>query len=217
MIAVKFAVRPGAIWSNPCECNLLDRFVGSGILPHHRVRSAIFILCGSLDKGRITEGGQRRQLFGALAFKYGRSLLQIAFNWLAPQRSVVTITKAVNPTHIRENATSCDFGLDASDIDLTGRICSSKLDWVHPKPICLSSEGEGVRKVYQTVGEAAADHMGMSPSPHDLAEFVNNGEPVKPPRSVRSSDPTGQVTFNLVEGRLRYSDWVIAIGDDEPV
>ena len=210
MRTAQSALRECTILSNQCEYNLFDRFIESDILPWCRAHNAIVMAYSPLDKGRNTDGDERRELLHALAAKYGRSPAQIALSWLISQPSVVVIPKSVNPDHIRENAASADFELEMGDRQLIDRVCSSEPEWVDPQAIRVSVDGEGARKVYQTLEQALANLMGMSPSPQELAEFIRNGEPVKPVRLVRSSDPSGRFAFDLVEGRLRYWAWVIA-------
>ena len=58
---------------------------------------------------------------------------------------------------------------------------------------------------------------GDVPSPSQLADFIRNGDSVKPVRLVRSKDTSGLYQYDLVEGRLRYWAWVIAFAGSKPV
>jgi len=217
MSAAQSALGKHKIISNQVEYNLFDRFIESSILPYCQAEEAIVIAYSPLDKGRTADGDARRKLLADLAIKYERTPSQIALNWLTSQPSVVVIPKSVNLQHIRQNAASVDFELDAEDKALIDRICSSEPDWVNPDHICVSLEGEGNRKVYQTREEALANALGMSPSPLELAEFIREGEPIKPVRLIPSKNPSGRFSYDLIEGRLRYWAWVIAFDGKEPV
>ena len=216
MRAAQDALGSGKIFSNQCEYNLFDRFIELDILPYCRETQVVTIAYSPLDKGRTADGDDRLRLLQTLAKKYGRSPSQIALNWLIAQSAVVVIPKAVNPTHIRENAAAATFDLEPSDVDLIDRVCTSEPDWVDPYRIRVAVDGDGGRKVYQTLEEALLNPLGMSPSPRELAEFIEKGEPTKPVRLVRSKK-TDNFEFDLVEGRLRYWAWVIAFGGARPV
>lgn len=217
MKAAQSALKTCTLLSNQCEYNLFDRFIELDILPHCRSTGAIAIAYSPLDKGRTTDGDRRLQLLRSLAKKYDRSPSQIALNWLTSQPSVAVIPKSVNPAHIRENAEATDFDLETSDRDLISRVCTSDPAWIDPQCIRVSINGEGARKVYQTLDEALSNPMRLSPSPKELADFIRAGEPVKPVRLVRSRHPSGEFSFELIEGRLRYWAWVIAFDGTKPV
>jgi diketogulonate reductase-like aldo/keto reductase len=217
MSAAQSTLGKHKIVSNQVEYNLFDRFVEGSILPYCQSEEAFIIAYSPLDKGRTTDGDVRRKLLKELAVKYDRTPPQIALNWLTSQPSVVAIPKSINLQHIRQNAASVDFELKAEDKELINRICSSEPDWVDPDHIRVSLEGEGNRKVYQTREEALANALGMSPSPLELAEFIREGEPIKPVRLIPSKNPSGRFSYDLIEGRLRYWAWVIAFDGKEPV
>lgn len=81
--------------------------------------------------------------------------------------------------------------------------------------ISVSVEGEGARKVYQTLDEALRNDLNFTPSPKELAEDIQKGEPIKPVRLVRSRlDPR---KYDLIEGRIRYWAWVIAHGGKQSI
>ena len=217
MSAAQRALGKYKIISNQVEYNLFDRFIEGSVLPYCQSEQAIVIAYSPLDKGRTTDGDAGRRLLADLAVKYQRTPAQIALNWLTSQHAVVAIPKSVNPEHIRQNATAVDFNLEAEDHASIDRICSGVPDRVSPDHICVSLEGEGNRKVYQSREEAISNFLGMSPSPVELAEDIRKGEPVKPVRLIPSKDPTGRYSYDLIEGRLRYWAWVIAFDGKEPV
>ncbi len=217
MRAAQLALGKHKIMSNQVEYNLFDRFIEGSVLPYCQSEQAIVIAYSPLDRGRTTDGDARKKLLADLAIKYQRTPSQIALNWLTSQRSVVVIPKSVNLEHIRQNAAAVDFNLETEDKALIDRICSSVPDWVSPDHISVSLEGEGNRKVYQSREEAISNSLGMSPSPLELAEDIRKGEPVKPVRLIPSKNPSGVISYDLVEGRLRYWAWVIAFDGKEPV
>ena len=123
----------------------------------------------------------------------------------------------MNLDHVRLNAESLDFQLDSDDLIQIERAFDSTPIYVEPDKIRVSlEEGEGNRNVYQTLQQALENPMGMSPSPSQLADFIRNGDSVKPVRLVRSKDTSGLYQYDLVEGRLRYWAWVIAFAGSKP-
>ena len=81
----------------------------------------------------------------------------------------------------------------------------------------MSLEGECSTQVYQTIDEAILNELGHTPSPRDLANFVLQGEPIKPVRLRPYGAADDQYKYELIEGRVRYWAWVIAYNWEKPV
>ena len=217
MTAAQAALGQSKIFSNQVEYNLFDRFSESSILPFCDNEGAILIAYSPLDKGRTSDDDTKRKVLEDLAEKYEKTPSQIALNWLTSHPSIVAIPKSVNFQHIRQNAAALDFELQAEDKALIDRICSKDPDLISPNHIRVSCEGEDNRKVYQTREEAMANTLGMSPSPLELAEFIKEGEAIKPVRLIPSKNPHNKYAYDLIEGRLRYWAWVIAFDGKKPI
>ena len=107
------------------------------------------------------------------------------------------------------NASSSDFEMSFDDINEIAKTFSAKPVYISPNKIKVSTNGEGNRKVYETIEEAISNKLNLQPSPTDLAKFILEGDPVKPVRVTPCKfDKDHQ--YELIEGRLRFWAWIIA-------
>jgi len=217
MIAAQSSMNENRIVTNQLEYNLFDRFIEQDILLHCRKEKSLVIAYSPLDKGRTTDGDLRRKLLQELSNKYEKTPSQIALNWLISQPSVVVIPKSTNLEHIRQNAEAAGFEISDEDKLRIDEVCTAMPIYISPQEIRVSVSGEGGRSVYQTVEEARANLLRLSPSPLELAEFIRQAEPTKPVRVIPSIDTSDGYTYDLVEGRLRYWAWVLAFNGEKPV
>jgi diketogulonate reductase-like aldo/keto reductase len=216
MIEAKSCLSGENIFSNQVEFNLFDRYVEEDIAPYcHEIGSRV-IAYSPLDKAKETKG-RGGELLSSLAKKYDCSQTQLTLNWLVTQRKTIPIPKASNPTHIRQNAESLDFEIEKADLDLIDSYFPSSPYYIDPRTIKVSLEGEGSRQAYQTIDEAIINELGHTPSPSDLANFVLQGEPIKPVRLKPYVASGDQYKYELIEGRVRYWAWVIAYNWQKPV
>jgi diketogulonate reductase-like aldo/keto reductase len=217
MIDAQYVLHTELIVSNQVEYNLFDRFIEKSILPHcEKVKSTV-IAYSPLDKGRAVEGEERIQLLKKIAMAHDRTPAQVAINWLIRNPSVVVIPKAIKDQHIYQNATASDFELTDKEAYEIDAICTAEPEYIQVDQIQISLEGEGNRKVYQTLEQAYDNPLKFSPSPEELAEFIREGEPTKPVRLLYSRSRDDKYKYELIEGRIRYWAWVIAYGKEKPV
>ena len=75
-----------------------------------------------LEQGRLAATRTLRQV----ADRHGATPSQIALVWTLRHESVVAISKAVHPDHVRDNAAALGFSLTDEDLD--------ELDRAYPAP-----------------------------------------------------------------------------------
>jgi diketogulonate reductase-like aldo/keto reductase len=185
--------------SQQVEYNLFDRTIEQTLLPYCREHGMTVIAYCPLDRGHSVQPGSSNDVLAGIAAKHGVTLAQVILNWLAAVQNVLPIPKAVNPTHLEENAKALDFSLDQADLAAIDNAFSNE-----PQAI----PAENIR----------SDENGLDrfiPSPEELARHIAAGEPIKPIRVVPSYQEPGQ--FDLVEGKLRFWAWVKAFGKDKSV
>jgi diketogulonate reductase-like aldo/keto reductase len=208
---------PEEIISIQVEYNLFDRTIENSILPYCRSEGMITVAYSPLDQGKIASGDSRIKVLQKIAGKYGRTIAQVALNWLISHPSVIAIPKATNPQHIKENASSTDFELTDEDFEkISGVFAPDGLN-VPTDRIRVIVGGQGNRQVYQTIEDALENRLGFTPSPEELARDIRGGEALKPVRVIRSTDITGKYDYDLTEGRIRYWAWVIAYDGKKPI
>jgi len=208
---------PEEIVSIQVEYNLFDRTIENSILPYCQSEGMTTIAYSPLDQGKVASGDSRIKILEEIAGKYGRTMAQIALNWLISHNSVIAIPKATNPRHIKDNASSSDFEISAEDFEKINEVFTKDGLYVQTDRIRVIVGGQGNRKVYQTVEEALENSLGFSPSPEELAQDIRDGETLKPVRVISSTDKTGNYDYDLVEGRIRYWAWVIAHNGEKPI
>ncbi|MBW2334259.1 MAG: aldo/keto reductase [Deltaproteobacteria bacterium] len=193
------------------EYNLFDRSIEHDILPFCEKNDLLTIAYSPLDQGYIAQDNSRIEILESIAQKYDRTRAQIVLNWLVSHPNMIAIPKAVNAEHIRQNAAAADFDIDHADIHIIDRTFQCKPIYVPTERIKVVVDGQGNRKVYQTIEDALKNPLGFTPSPSVLAEDIRKkNDVIKPVRVRKSSDQTGRYDYDLVEGRIRYWAWHIA-------
>jgi len=208
---------PEEIVSVQVEYNLFDRTIENSILPYCQSQDMIAVAYSPLDQGKIASGDNRIKVLQKIADKYGRTMAQVALNWLISHPSVMAIPKATNPQHIQENASSADFKLSDEDFKKINEVFARVGLDVPIDRIRVIVGGQGNRQVYQTVEEALENRLDFTPSPEELARDIRDGEALKPVRVILSTDKTGRYDYDLTEGRIRYWAWVIAYNGKKPI
>ena len=217
LVSAIAALSAAKIVSNQVEYNLFDRFVEQSLFAFCKTNNIKIIAYSPLDKGRTTDGDNRRKLLLETAKKYGKTVEQIALNWLTSSKMVIAIPTSRSKKHIIDNSKSVDFQLSDSDFDLISRHCASNPEMIRTEAISVSDSGEGNRKVYRTLQEAKQNSLKLCPSPLELAEFIKQGDPIKPVRLRLNTNLDTKHTYKLVEGRLRYWAWVLAYSGEKPI
>lgn len=108
------------IVANQIEYNLLATNQGmltsnmeSKIIPYCQENEIVVIAWCPLARGRLLRPGFK--ILDELAEKYYRTQAQIAINWSISKKSVVTIPKASNVKHLKENLGAIGWSLDKKD------------------------------------------------------------------------------------------------------
>ncbi len=199
------------------EYNLFDRSIEEHILPYCEQKNITTIAYSPLDQGRVGSGDDKKIELQSIADKYNKTTAQIILNWLVSHPTVIVIPKASSEKHIRENAGSADFRISDEDFKRINHLFASKYIFVPVDRIKVSTEGEGKRKVYQTVEDALNNPFGFVPSPADLAQSLKHGDFLKPVRLIPTTDTSSKYDYDLIEGRIRYWAWVIANDGKTPI
>ena len=199
------------------EYNLFDRSVEKDILPYCGEKGITMIAYSPLNQGKNAGDGKKMIELRGIAEKHGKSIAQIALNWLVLHPAVIVIPKATNPEHLRENSSAVDFELSGEDFNVLSNIFASVPKLVPVEKIRISQDNQIGRKVYETIEDALQNKLDFVPSPKDLAKDLIEGEYLKPVRVVGTKDKSGKYDYDLVEGRIRYWAWVIAFGNKNEI
>ncbi len=91
--------------SNQVEYSLVDRSIEEDIMPYCQKQNVTIIAYSPLGQGRISNGrGGPFKVLDEVAKELGKTRGQVALNWVLQHESVVVIPKAINKTHVTENA-----------------------------------------------------------------------------------------------------------------
>jgi len=137
----------------------------------------------------------------------------VALQWLISHEPVIAIPNTSRIERLEENSTATEFKLTPAEVLEIDTVCSLQQRLVDTRSIKIHFDEQ--RPFYQTIEEALGNHLGLVPSPRELAEQIKDGEFLKPVRLVRGE--ASEVEFEVLEGRLRYWAWVIAHGDNVPI
>ena len=112
------ALSRGKIVSNQVEYSLIDRSIEKNILPYCQREGITVIAYSPLGQGRIPRGrGGEFKVLDEVAAEHGKSRSQVALNWVLRKDNVVTIPKAGDKQHVRENSESVGWKLSGKDLE----------------------------------------------------------------------------------------------------
>ena len=100
-----------AVASNQVLYNLSRRGIEFDLLPWCRARGIPVMAYSPIEQGRILNN----RALTALAKERGCSAAQLALAWVLRQEGVVTIPKATNLVHVRENRAALEMSLSAAE------------------------------------------------------------------------------------------------------
>lgn len=92
--------------------NLLRRNIEVDLLPYCQEERITVIAYSPLAAGNIVSNRSLMEV----ATRYGKSVSQVALNWLISKQNVVAIPRAKSLEHVRENAATCDWRLSSIDV-----------------------------------------------------------------------------------------------------
>ncbi|MCX6741400.1 MAG: aldo/keto reductase, partial [Candidatus Parcubacteria bacterium] len=92
-------------------------------LPYCQKNDMIFIAFQPIARGRLC--GPENLLLMQLAKKYNKTPAQVAINWLISKKNVVTIFKATNPEHLRENMGALGWNLSSDDMESLNQLSTN--------------------------------------------------------------------------------------------
>ena len=105
------------IVSNQVEYSLIDRSIETEILQYCKREGFTVIAYSPLGQGKIPKGrGESFKVLDKVAAEHGKGRSQAALNWVLRHDSVVTIPKAVDKNHVRENAEVVGWELSPYDL-----------------------------------------------------------------------------------------------------
>ena len=211
------AFRPYPIASVQAEYNLFDRSSEWSLIPFCQRSDKLFLAYSPLEQGTLVGNGERIETLKAIARNYDCTAHQIALTWLSSRSHVSVIPKAAKIDHVLENAAAGDIVLSSKDGSAISQLFSSRPLMVAPESIRVVQDGVDNRPAYQTMEEALENHLGLTPSPYELAQELQESEFLKPVRLRPTTDSSGRYEYDLIEGRLRYWAWVIAHEGKKPI
>ena len=100
------------IVTNQVLYNLMRRGIEWDLLPWCRERQIPIMAYSPVEQRAFVDNSQ----LSNIATKYNASTTQIALSWLLHQDNVISIPKATNPQHIKENRAAIDLKLTAEDL-----------------------------------------------------------------------------------------------------
>jgi len=99
--------------SNQVKYNLNEQEPRTELLPYCRENDVTLIAWSPLAQGKLTKPGN--PVLDKLVRKYEKTPAQIALNWLISQENVITIPKASNLDHLRDNLGAVGWRMDEED------------------------------------------------------------------------------------------------------
>jgi diketogulonate reductase-like aldo/keto reductase len=195
------------------EYNLFDRSIENhGLIKYCNDNNIIIIGYTPIDHGRVIDGDENKNIISDMAKKYKSTPVQIAMRVLTSVDPVVVIPHTTKCKHIRDNSELSNIDMDSEDIELILDISKKEIQYINPSDIRVIMDGEDNRKTYGTIEEAIDNKLNFVPSPLELSKYIKKSNNIKPVRLVLNKK-NDDIKFNLVEGRIRYWAWVMAMGN----
>ena len=111
------------IVSNQVEYNLLYRGIERDLLPFAERESITIIAYSPFSIGHLFNySGRGVEILRQLASKYNKTIAQICLNWLIAKKPVIAIPKAIDITHLRENAGAAGWRMEPEDYSTIGKV-----------------------------------------------------------------------------------------------
>jgi len=116
------------IVSNQVKYNVFERGIESDLLPFAEREHITITAYSPFATGGLFEySGEGIDVVAHLAGKYHRTAAQIYLNWLIARKQVITIPKAVQISHLEENAGASEWRMETEDYELVGRAFSTEV------------------------------------------------------------------------------------------
>lgn len=103
------------IVANQVEYNLLDRSCEEELLPYCQENDVILTAYSPLAQGNSRL--LKNKALAAVAAKHGKTIAQVALNWLVSKKNVIAIPKAADVEHVAENAGAVGWKLSKDDLE----------------------------------------------------------------------------------------------------
>jgi len=104
------------IVSNQVEYNLATRGVEDELIPFCKEQKITIVAYSPLSRGQVSK--KKDEVLDKIASKYGKTIAQVALNFLTREENVVAIPKTDNTQHVKENCEASGWRLSEADIKL---------------------------------------------------------------------------------------------------
>jgi diketogulonate reductase-like aldo/keto reductase len=108
------ALSKNELKSNQLEYSLDHREIEREVIPFCKENKIAVIAYSPLGTGELLHGAKSKAL-SEVAKTYGKTMAQVALNWIY-SKGAISIPKASNIQHVKENALATDFQLSEQDI-----------------------------------------------------------------------------------------------------
>lgn len=149
----------------------------------------------------------------AIASRHGVSWTTIVLSWLLRRPgTIIPIPKTSSRRRMVDFLKAIELDLPDCDLDEITALSSPRVIELFASEIVVTQFGMQARSAYTSVEEAIENHLGLCPSPLELAEQIRNGLEVGLIKVARINGG-----YKLMEGRLKYWAWRLAFDDRRPI
>ncbi|MFW6150153.1 MAG: aldo/keto reductase [Chloroflexota bacterium] len=103
--------------ANQVRYNPLDRAIEADVLPYAQEHGITIIAYSPFAHGELFSHQRAREKVEKIAEPYGRSFAQAILNWLIAKDAVITIPKAIQLDHVREDAGGAGWRMQQEDYE----------------------------------------------------------------------------------------------------
>jgi diketogulonate reductase-like aldo/keto reductase len=109
------------VYANQVEYSVLERGIEEELLPYCQREGITVIAYSPLAQGRVFQGRAARVL-EEVGRRHGKSIAQVALNWVISKEGVVAIPKTSKKAHLDENIGALGWRLSAEDIQILRKL-----------------------------------------------------------------------------------------------
>lgn len=123
LIEAKSALSRYPVAANQVKYNLLDREIEEELLAYAEREGITITAYSPFDVGRLfSYSGPGAKVINELARLYRRTFAQVCLNWIISKPNVITIPKAVQISHLEENAGAHSWRMSPEDYAALDRV-----------------------------------------------------------------------------------------------
>ncbi|MBM3803420.1 MAG: aldo/keto reductase [Acidimicrobiia bacterium] len=203
------------IVSNQLEYNPKERSIELEWIPFAERTDITTIAYSPFSQGSLQIDSPEFEKIREIAQAHEVTVHQIILAWVVSKPTVITVPKAANVDHVRQNAGALDIRLTTEELNKIDEASFREIKQVEPYRIRIGNLRG--KPGYLSRKEAEENKLDLVPDPRGLADNIRRWGIQKPLPLAVISDADEPYEYEMIGNNLLYWAWVLAWGTDRPV